>query len=83
MIVDSALYRKGERVPRRCDDHDYAALLAAADEAHDFVWVGLADPTEASSTTSPTRSGCTRSRSRTRSTPTSGPSSTATTTACS
>ena len=45
VIVDSALYRKGERVPVDCETHDYAALLAAAGEQHDFVWVGLADPT--------------------------------------
>ncbi len=47
MIVDSAVYRKGERVPVRCDKHDYAALRAAAGEPHDFVWVGLAEPAEA------------------------------------
>ena len=47
MIVDSALYRKGERVQVGCEIHDYAALRAAADEPHDFVWVGLADPTQA------------------------------------
>ena len=47
MIVDSALYRKGERVQVRCETHEYAALRAAADEPHDFVWVGLADPTKA------------------------------------
>jgi magnesium transporter len=46
VIVDSALYRKGERIRVDCDLHDYAALLAAAEEPHDFVWVGLADPTE-------------------------------------
>jgi magnesium transporter len=47
VIVDSAVYRKGRRVPVGCGKDDYAALLAAADEPHDFVWVGLADPTEA------------------------------------
>ena len=30
-----------------CESHDYAALRAAADEPHDFVWVGLSEPTEA------------------------------------
>ncbi len=47
VIVDSALYRKGERVQVGCEIHDYTALRAAADEPHDFVWVGLADPTKA------------------------------------
>jgi magnesium transporter len=47
VIVDSAVYRQGQRVPVHCDNQDYAALLAAADEPRDFVWVGLADPTEA------------------------------------
>jgi len=47
VIVDSAVYRKGERVPVDCEAHDYAALLDAADGPHDFVWVGLAEPTEA------------------------------------
>ena len=46
VIVDSALYRKGERVQVGCETHDYAALRAAADEPQDFVWVGLADPTQ-------------------------------------
>ena len=47
MIVDSAVYRKGVRVKVDCETHDYSALLDAADEEHDFVWVGLADPSEA------------------------------------
>ena len=47
MIVDSAVYRQGRRVPVSCATEDYATLLSAADEAHDFVWVGLADPTQA------------------------------------
>ncbi len=46
MIVDSALYRKGERVEVGCESHDYAALRAAADEPNDFVWIGLSEPTE-------------------------------------
>ena len=45
VIVDSAVYRKGERVRVGCEIHDYAELRAAAAEPHDFVWVGLADPT--------------------------------------
>ncbi len=47
MIVDSALYRKGERVPLASDGRDFVALLAEADQEHDFVWVGLTDPIEA------------------------------------
>ena len=46
MIVDSAVYRKGVRVKVDCDTRDYHSLLDAADEDHDFVWVGLADPSE-------------------------------------
>ncbi len=43
MIVDSALYRRGQRVPV---DHggNLSRLRAAATEPHDFVWVGLVDP---------------------------------------
>ncbi|NYJ01357.1 magnesium transporter [Nocardioides thalensis] len=45
MIVDSAVYRHGKRVPVDCHSHDYAALRAAADmEHHAFVWVGLYEP---------------------------------------
>jgi magnesium transporter len=47
VIVDSAVYRKGERVPLPADGRDFAALVAEADQEHDFVWVGLNDPTEA------------------------------------
>jgi magnesium transporter len=47
VIVDSALYRQGERVPLAADGRDFAALLAEADQDHDFIWVGLTDPTEA------------------------------------
>jgi magnesium transporter len=46
VIVDSALYRNGRRVPVDCAVHDYATLRSEAKEPHDFVWVGLADPTE-------------------------------------
>jgi magnesium transporter len=46
VIVDSAVYRKGARVPVDCATHDYAKLLDTAKEPHDFVWVGLADPSE-------------------------------------
>ncbi len=48
MIVDSAVYRHGVRVPVDCRLHDYAALREAArtgdGEHHDFVWVGLYEP---------------------------------------
>jgi magnesium transporter len=45
VIVDSAVYRHGKRVPVDCHAHDYAALRAAADmEHHAFVWVGLYEP---------------------------------------
>jgi magnesium transporter len=46
VIVDSAVYRNGERLTVDGETDDYAALLDAADERQDFVWVGLADPTE-------------------------------------
>ncbi len=45
VIVDSAVYRKGARLPVDCHVHDYEALRAAAAEGeHDFVWVGLYEP---------------------------------------
>lgn len=43
MIVDSALYRAGERVQ---GDDDLAALRARACEPGDFVWVGVHEPTQ-------------------------------------
>lgn len=46
MIVDSAVYRKGERVPVDCRPHDYATLRREASEPGDFVWVGLYHPSE-------------------------------------
>jgi magnesium transporter len=46
VIVDSAVYRRGHRVPVDCGTRDYAALLAAAKQEHDFVWVGMTDPAE-------------------------------------
>ena len=67
VIVDSAVYRQGARLPVDCHVHDYDALRAAAEGGeHDFVWVGLFEPDQRrAATTSPTRSACTRSRSRT------------------
>ncbi len=44
MIVDSALYRRGSRVPVDCDAHDFARIRASAQEEGDFVWVGLHQP---------------------------------------
>jgi magnesium transporter len=46
VIVDSAVYRKGERVSVDCFAHDYAALRKAANEPGDFVWVGLYKPSQ-------------------------------------
>ena len=45
MIVDSALYRKGSRVPVDGDVADLAEMRGRC-EAGDFVWVGLHEPTE-------------------------------------
>ncbi len=45
MIVDNALYRDGERVDRGVDTHDLAGVRDKATDDHDFVWVGLHDPT--------------------------------------
>ncbi|MGZ4437825.1 MAG: magnesium/cobalt transporter CorA [Nocardioides sp.] len=45
MIVDSALYRDGVRVPVDCDKHDLGRLREEAGEG-DFVWVGLHEPGE-------------------------------------
>jgi magnesium transporter len=44
VIVDSALYRQGARVPVDCDPHDLPALLGKATEDGDFVWVGMYQP---------------------------------------
>jgi magnesium transporter len=43
VIVDSAVYRAGTRVPVDCDVADLAALRARC-EPGDFVWVGLHAP---------------------------------------
>jgi len=47
VIVDSALYRDGVRVPVQCAKDDLAAVRAAASGENDFVWVGLHEPNEA------------------------------------
>jgi len=44
VIVDSAVYRDGRRVPTDCHAHDYDGLRATASEPGDFVWVGLYEP---------------------------------------
>ncbi|MBA2463424.1 MAG: magnesium/cobalt transporter CorA [Nocardioidaceae bacterium] len=44
MIVDSALYRGGVRVPMTCAKDDLASVRAATKEQDDFVWVGLHEP---------------------------------------
>jgi magnesium transporter len=46
VIIDSAVYRKGKRVPVDCHVHDYEALRKAASGEHDFVWVGLYEPSQ-------------------------------------
>ena len=45
MIVDNALYRNGERVDVGLDTVDLRGVRDRATEKHDFVWVGLHDPT--------------------------------------
>jgi len=44
VIIDSALYRGGTRVPVDCGPQELAALRDQATEEHDFVWVGLHQP---------------------------------------
>ncbi|WP_028652146.1 magnesium/cobalt transporter CorA [Nocardioides halotolerans] len=46
MIVDSALYRKGQRVEVDCFPHEFDKLRAEAADDGDFVWVGLYKPSE-------------------------------------
>jgi magnesium transporter len=45
MIVDSALYRDGVRIPLTCDKSDLHQVRAATTEPNDFVWVGMHEPT--------------------------------------
>jgi len=45
MIVDSALYRGGVRVPVDCEKQDLGRIRTETDDG-DFVWVGLHDPGE-------------------------------------
>ena len=44
MIVDSALYRGGVRIPLSCDKADLREVRAATTDADDFVWVGMHEP---------------------------------------
>jgi len=46
VIVDSALYRKGQRIEVDCFPHEFEKLRAEATEDGDFVWVGLYKPSE-------------------------------------
>ena len=46
MIVDSALYRNGTRVPVECQPHELIKLREMATGDSDFVWVGLHEPSE-------------------------------------
>ena len=45
MIVDSALYRDGVRVPVACAKEDLSTVRDAASDEGDFIWVGLHEPT--------------------------------------
>lgn len=45
MIVDSAVYRDGVRVPPRCDKEDLDQIRATARDEDAFVWVGMHEPT--------------------------------------
>ena len=47
MIVDSALYRKGVRVPVDCGPSDLHLMRSKVRDPGDFVWVGLHEPSEA------------------------------------
>ena len=47
MIVDSALYRGGERVTVDCEKEDLERLRDEATGDEDFVWVGLHHPDDA------------------------------------
>ncbi|MCW2796644.1 MAG: magnesium transporter CorA [Nocardioides sp.] len=46
VIVDSALYRNGTRVPVDCAIQDFEKLRSKATGKDDFVWVGLHEPSE-------------------------------------
>ncbi|GGO68267.1 magnesium transport protein CorA [Nocardioides deserti] len=44
VIVDSALYRHGSRVPVDCGPQDYSLLRREVRDEGDFVWLGLHQP---------------------------------------
>jgi magnesium transporter len=44
MIVDCAVYREGERLRLPDAKDELHAALTAADHEHDFVWIGLHEP---------------------------------------
>jgi magnesium transporter len=46
VIVDGALYRKGQRIEVDCFPHEFDKMRAEATEQGDFVWVGLYKPSE-------------------------------------
>ena len=46
VIVDNALYRDGVRVDCGTEVSDLAGVRARATGAHDFVWIGLHEPSE-------------------------------------
>ena len=46
MIVDSALYRAGERDRTDCAPHDYVTLRSGVKDEGDFVWLGLYQPSQ-------------------------------------
>ncbi len=46
MIIDSALYRDGVRIPLTCEKEDLVGVRASTLEPSDFVWVGLHEPNE-------------------------------------
>jgi len=46
VIVDSALYRKGQRIEVDCFPHEFDKIRSQATDEGDFVWVGLYKPSE-------------------------------------
>jgi magnesium transporter len=46
VIVDSAVYKGGARVPLECHVHDYATMRRAATDQDGFVWIGLYQPSQ-------------------------------------
>ncbi len=46
MIVDSALYRDGVRIPLSCSKDDLSAVRDSVTHEGDFVWIGLHKPVQ-------------------------------------